>query len=110
MAIPILVTGDGITFPVILKKNKATFNIATTATIVARLVSSDRESAYTVEVAQVTNHADADLSNSLIIISFATDTTIDMTHQGTALVEIQVDDGRKLTWFTAVQIKHGQIA
>ena len=109
MAIPTLVTGDDITLPVTLKKKGLTFVIDAGATIVARLVSADRESVYTPEIAQTTAAVGADLANSLIILTFASADTALVTHQGSALLEIQVDDGGKLTWFTSVRIVRGQI-
>ncbi len=116
MTTPIIVTGDDITFPTILRKKVSgatvytTFVIDAGATIVARLVSTDKESTYTAEIAQVTAEAGSDLANSLIIIAFTSAQTIDMTFQGSALLEIQVDESGKLTWFTPVTIKRGQIA
>lgn len=115
MTIPTLVTGDDIIFPTVLRKKESgasvytTFAIDTGAIITARLVSTDRESVYTAEIAQVTAHADADLPNSLIIIVFAEADTIGITYQGSALLEIQVDDSGKRTWFTPIRIKRGQI-
>ncbi len=116
MTTPIIVTGDDITFPTILRKKVSgaavytTFVIDPGATIVARLVATEKESVYTPEIAQVTVQAGVDLANSLIIIIFTSAQTIDITFQGSALLEIQVDDGGKLTWFTPVKINRGQIA
>jgi hypothetical protein len=116
MTTPIIVTGDDITFPTILRKKVTgatvytTFLINSGATIVARLVSSDNESVYTPEIPQITVQAGADLPNSTIIIKFTSAETIGITFQGSALLEIQVDDGGKLTWFTPVKIDRGQIA
>ena len=116
MTTPIIVTGDDITFPTILRKKISgasvytTFVINASAVIAARLVSSDKESAYTPEIAQITVQAGVDLPNSTIIIKFTSAETIGITFQGNALLEIQVDDGGKLTWFTAVKINRGQIA
>ena len=116
MTTPIIVTGDDITFPTVLRKKAAgatvytTFVIDAGATIVARLVSTDKESVYTPEITQITVQAGADLNNSLIIIKFTSAQTIGITFQGNALLEIQVDDAGKLTWFTPVKINRGQIA
>ena len=116
MTTPIIVTGDDITFPTILRKKVSgatvytTFIIDPSAIITARLVSTDRESVYTTEIAQVTVQAGADLNNSLIIIKFTSAQTIGITFQGSALLEVQVDEGGKLTWFTPVKINRGQIA
>ena len=115
MTTPILVTGDDISFPVILRKKVSgateytTFVIQTNADIIARLVSSDRESVYTPEIPQITVQTGADLSNSTIIINFTSAETIGITFQGGALLEIQLDDSGKLTWFTPIKIERGQI-
>lgn len=115
MATPIIVTGDDILFPVVLRKKVSGASVYTTfvidagATIIARLVSTDRESTYTPEIAQVTVQAGVDLANSLIIIIFTSAETIGVTYQGSALLEIQVDDGGKLTWFAPIKIDQGQI-
>ena len=119
MTIPIIVTGDDISFPTVLRKKISgatvytTFVIDASAVLTARLVSSDRESVYTAEIAQVTAETGSDLANSLVIIAFTSAQTIGVTFQGSALLEIQLDDptpGGKLTWFTPVKIKRGQIA
>ncbi len=106
--IPVLVTGDDITLPVTLKKNGATFTIASGATVVGQLVSRDRKETYTVEVSQ-SNAAPADWDNSLVEVTFLSAHTADITEQGAALLEIQVDDGGKRTWFVAVTIARGNI-
>jgi len=110
MAVPTLVTGDDIALPVTLKKKGLTFTINPAATVKARLVSADREAVFTAEIAQSTATSGNDLANSLIVIIFAAADTADITHQGTALLEIQVDDGGKQTWFVSVRIVRGQIA
>lgn len=107
--IPVLVTGDDISLPVTLKKNGATFAIDSGATVVGQLVSRDRKKTYTEEVSQ-SNAAPADWTNSLVDITFLSVHTADITEQGPALLEIQVDDGGKRTWFVAVNIVRGNIA
>jgi len=116
MTTPTLVTGDDISFPTVLRKKVTgatvytTFVIDPSAIIIARLVSTDRESTYTAEITQVTAESGSDLPNSLIIIAFTSAETIDILHQGGALLEIQVDEGGKRTWFTPIRIKRSQIA
>ncbi len=116
MTTPTLVTGDDIVLPTVLRKKASeateytTFVIAPGAIITARLVSTDRESVYTPEIAQITVQTGVDLANSLIIIIFASADTIGITHQGGALLEIQVDDSGKTTWFAPVRLNRGQIA
>jgi hypothetical protein len=114
MATPEVITGDDISLPVTLKINGATFNIPGTATVTAQLVKTDHSGAVTGALAAVQSDAapGADWPNSLVVIEFApTDTSgISADDQGKALIEIQVDDGSKRTWFVTVKIVKGNIA
>jgi hypothetical protein len=105
-----LVTGDDTLVPVTLKKNGATFAIAGTAAIKARLVSVDRKVTYSEEVLQSITEAGNDLANSLVVVRLAPADTVSITYQGKARLEIQVDDGGKTTWFVDVDIVRGNIA
>jgi hypothetical protein len=110
MAMPVLVTGDDNAIPVTLKKNGATFVISAGATIKAQLVSLDHKTTYSpvVEVNKAT--PGTDLSKSLVVAVFAPETTSAIVYQGKALLEIQVDDSGKKTWFPAIEIRRGNIA
>jgi hypothetical protein len=110
MAMPVLVTGDDTTIPVTLKKNGVTFIIGAEATIKARLVSLDHKTTYTAEVEVDKGETGTDLSKSLVVASFSPTATSAIDYQGKALLEIQVDDGGKKTWFAAIEIKRGNIA
>jgi hypothetical protein len=117
MAIPNIVTGDDFTFPTVLRKKTSeetlftTFAIPADAVVTARLVSADRLSAYSVEVVQDLTLAGTDLNNSKIIIVFSGVQTSFPAPKNTsnALLEIQVNDGEKQTWFAWVKILQGQI-
>lgn len=107
--IPVLVTGDDISLPVTLKKNGATFSIDAGATVIGRLVTRDRKNPLTIEVTQ-SNAAPADWGNSLVMVVFTSTHTKDIEEQGPALLEIQVDDSGKRTWFVSIVIARGNIA
>jgi len=104
MAIPNLVTGDDIQMLVTLLKDGTTFNINAAATVEARLINIDRTQAYMDPVAQSNAASGADWSNSLVTVEFAETDTSDITYQGAALLEVQVDDNGKSTWFETVNI------
>jgi len=109
MSQPKLVTGDDLAIPVTLKKDGVVFAIADTATVKARLVSVDHDAVYCDEIGQSKDTTGADWSNSLVVVVVASTDTVDMTHQGLALLEIQVDDDGKRTWFVIVNIVTGNI-
>lgn len=109
-----LVTGDDIAIPVTLKVNGATFTIPGTATVKARLVRTDHSEPIpgSLEAVQSDAAPGADWANSLVVVEFAgSDTSgIVAADQGKALIEIQVDDNGKRTWFVSVKLVLGQIA
>ena len=110
MSTPIIVTGDNISLPVTLKKNGATFVIDAAATVKAMIVSRDHRESLTAAVAQVSTAAGADWPNSLVVVEFAPADTSGIAFQGEALIEIEVTEGIKKTWFVTVEIVRGNIA
>lgn len=109
MSIPVLVTGDDVNLPVTLKKNGNTFAIATGSTVQAMLVTTDRTRQLT-PVVQVNEAATgSDWANSLVVVAFASADTASMTMQSPAILEIQVDDNGKRTWFVEITIVRGSI-
>lgn len=111
MAIPILVTGDDISLSVTLKKNDLTFTIPpSTAAVHARIVSTNHKEVYSPTVEQFDTTPGADWPNSLVVVEFAPADTSAILYQGKALVEIQVDDNGKRTWFVTVKLVTGQIS
>lgn len=109
MTIPVLTTGDDFTLPLILKKNALAFAISGGAVVKARLVSVDRLTLLCDPVTQASSTPGADWANSLVVVSLPASATASMQHQGLALLEIQVDDGGKITWFVTVKIVRGSI-
>jgi len=104
MALPTLVTGDDIQMLVTLLKDGATFNINAGATVHARLIDVGKENPYMDAIVQSNTAPGADWPNSLVTVEFASADTADIAYQGPALLEVQVDDNGKSTWFETVQI------
>lgn len=109
MTIPMLTTGDDFTLPLILKKNALAFAISGGAVVKARLVTVDRLTVLCDAVTQASSTPGADWPNSLVVIALPAMATAGMQHQGLALLEIQVNDGAKITWFVTVKIVRGSI-
>ncbi len=110
MSTPILVTGDDIVVPVTLKKNGATFVIGNGAVIKARLVRTEHEVSLCEEVIQSNAAPGTNLALSLVMVTLPSASTAGISYQGSAILEIQVDDSGKTTWFVPVSIVRGLIA
>lgn len=104
-----IVSGDDITIQQTLTKDDVVFLINSTATIKASLVSADRTTVIVAPVGVLEATAGSDWANSKIIILFAEADTTSLTTFGPMLIEIQVDDGGKLTWHTKVEMLQGTI-
>lgn len=107
---PYLVTGDDAELPVVLYKNNATFNIQLTATVKASLVTVDHKTVLIPEVGVLSSFTGSDWANSKVIVKFDMNQTGAIPYGGMALLEIQVDDDGKLTFFADVEIVLGNIA
>lgn len=107
-----LITGDDIAIPVTLKINGQTFTIPPTATVEAQLVLPDHTGTWpgALKAVQSESAPGADWANSLVMVEFAGADTVAIADQGKALIEIQVDDNGKRTWFVTVKVVLGQIA
>lgn len=110
MSIIEIVTGDDVALSVTLKKDNSTFDIDSSATIHAAIVSETRSQLLLDAVVQSNSASGADWDNSLVIIEFSSTETSNITTAGRALLEIQVDDNGKQTWFVSVRIVKGNIA
>lgn len=107
-----IVTGDDVRLIVTLKKDGAVFPITTSpvpAVVKARIVGPNHQTALSAEVTQSHLTSGADWANSLVVILMGGAITAPITQQGAALLEIQVDDGIKITWFVPVTIIKGFI-
>ena len=105
-----IVTGDDVALPVTLKKDGAVFAIDAGATVQAALVSLDRSTVLAGPVTCSNVATGADWANSLVMVEFNSATSGAITAYGKALLEIQVNDSGKLTWFVTVDIEKGTIA
>ena len=107
-----IVTGDDVDIPVTLTKGKAkaVFSIDAGATVKAALVSLSRETILIPAVVCDFNATGADWANSLVIVPFSSAETAALIDYGKAYLEVQVDDGGKLTWFDDIDIIKGSIA
>ena len=108
-----LITGDDSSFPIQLTKDGLPFTIPSDAEIKASLITKDKKSVfvYPFFVSEVGNGQD-DWVNSLLLVTFTASATngINVTTQNSsALIEIQIDDGSKTTWFMKVKLIKGTI-
>lgn len=109
---PVLTTGDDTIFPVNLYKGVDTnFVIDSGATIKASVVTKDKSIIILTPVAVLESETGSDWFNSLVVVRFDSVNTdaIDTALHKSALLEIQVDDGGKLTWFIKIKIEKGTI-
>jgi len=105
-----IVSGYDAELPIELTKDKTTFAIDIASIVKASLISADRA---TVLIAPVTcDHtaAGADWAVSLVVVEFPRTSTALLTDYAPALIEIQVDDGKKTPFFTSVDIEKGTIS
>lgn len=110
-----LVTGDDVSIPVTLKQGAdvaslATFTINPSATVTACIVSTGKNEQYSAEVTCNNAATGADWANSLVIVEFTSAQTNAITHVGTAMLEIQVNDSGKTTYYQQIKILSDTIA
>lgn len=105
----VLVAGDDMVLAVALKKDGAAFAIAAGATVKAALISQDRKRLLCGPVTCSNDAFGADWPNSLVMVLFPSAATSAITEFKPALLEIEVHDGGKLTWFADVKIVNGKI-
>ena len=110
MSIPVIVTGDNVALQVTLKKNGSTFLINSGATVEASLIGNAHEEVFVAAVAQSSGTSGADWANSVVVVIFSPTDTENVTHKGEAVLEIQVDDSGKTTFFADLEIAQGTIA
>ncbi len=104
-----LVSGDDIAIEATLTKNDVVFAIDSGATVQASLVTLDKAVILVAPVAVLEATAGSDWANSKVVVSFADTLTENLTVFGNMYLEIQVDDGGKLTWFESVTMVQGTI-
>ena len=106
---PYLVTGDDIAIEITLTKNDVVFAIDSGATIQASLLTLDKRVILVAPVAVLEATVGSDWANSKIIVTFEDTDTEDLEVFGNIYLEVQVDDGGKLTWFSGVELVQGTI-
>jgi hypothetical protein len=111
MSIGILTTGDDTKLPVELFKGGVPFEIASSAIIKASVVTKDRSTIILAPVSVLEATEGSDWFNSVVVVAFTSVNTgaILDSQLGTNELEIQIDDGGKLTWFTKIKIRKGTI-
>jgi len=104
-----IVTGDDVSLPVTLKKDGATFIINGGATVKASLVSENKDTVLIAPVTVLEANPGSDWANSLVVVQFTSIETGALTAYNPSLLEIQVDDSGKLTWFASINVDRGTI-
>ncbi len=105
-----LVAGDDIHIPFSLTRNGMRFNIASSAIVKAALLSTDKQ-LLAGPVDCLANASGANWSKSLVSIHFPSAMTESVEAQAGAVIEVQVDDNGKSTWFAGdITIERGVIA
>lgn len=110
MSIPTLVTGDDFILPVNLTVNGAAHAVNLSATVTAAIVSADHADVLLAAVTQSSGSPGANWATGTVAVVFTPAQTAAILETGTALIEIQVSDTTKDSWFTPVRIIKGNIA
>ena len=105
-----LVVGDDASFALTLLKDGTTFSIDPGASVQAALVSYDHSRLLMSGVSQSYIDPLSDWDNSIVNVRLEADDTAAITETGSAFVELQVNDGGKLSWFFPVYIFAGHIS
>lgn len=109
MSLAAIVTGDDSTLPVELRKEQQAFSIATSATVKASIISKNKRVVLIPTVTVLETSAGSVWATSLIVVKFTSAETAAINRLGEALLEIQVDDGGKITWFSPILVVKGTI-
>lgn len=110
MSVAFIVTGDDSVLPVELKKNDQTFVIDPTATVKAAVISKNKKTVLIPEVTVLEGTEGSSWATSTIVVTFTSLETGAITRLGDAILEVQVDDNGKTTWFAPIKIEKGTIA
>lgn len=104
-----IITGDGASLPTTLRINGATFTIQSSAIVKAAIIDNSHSVVLAGPVSVLEATTGSDWANSKIVPVFSENQTASLP-VGSALVEIQVDDGGKTTWHTGINIEKGLIS
>jgi len=107
--VAVLTTGDDAQIPYRLKKDGKTFTIGGGATAKAVLTTLDRLTVISAVVTINLLATGSDLAASLLIVEFTEIESAAITQLGEALLELQLDDGGKLTWTRQITVRNGNI-
>ena len=105
-----IVTGDDTSLLVTLKKGGNTFSIDSGATIKASLTSVNKSTILITPVEVLEATSGSDWANSKVVVVFSAANTGAISEYKQAILEIQVDDSGKKTWFGRVNVVKGTIA
>lgn len=107
-----LITGDDFSSPQTLRKDGQTFSIDSGATVKVRVVTTDHCDALSEEVVLDNGDVGSDWDNSVVMVNIPSAITSQIEIIGgsmPAIIETQVDDGGKLSWFSNINIIKGHI-
>ena len=105
----VLTTGDDAQIEARLTKKGSSFAISAGATAKATLTALDRTLIISPIVELDMVAAGVDLGNSILVVKFTAAESAAITELGEVLLEIQVDDGGKLTWTRQITVRNGNI-
>lgn len=105
----VIVTGDDVLLLVQLKKNGAPFVISSAASIKAAVISPDHCTVLIGPSDQSAAAPGASWSTALVAIQFSSAQTAAILSYRPAFIEIEVNDGGKLTWFAGIDVVKGLI-
>ena len=104
-----ITTGDDSLLQVTLLKDNAKFLLNDGAIIRAAVISSDKSTVLIAPIPVLDSEVGSDWANSTVVIKFSSAATELITDYGNAIVEIEVADNGKLTWFFDIKIFKGSI-
>ena len=108
--VAVIVTGDDVARPVQLTKDGASFVIDPGATVRAAIVDEAHKKVLMAAVTLDEGATGAVWATSLLVVEMTAAETAAITETGNAVLEIEVDDGGKETFFENIQVIPGLIA
>jgi hypothetical protein len=104
-----IVKGDDRVLPLQLYKDEATFAIDVGATVRAAIVNPAHTTLLMAPVTLDNAAVGADWSASLVVMEITSAQSALISETGNAVIEIEVNDGGKSTFFTHIQVVDGLI-
>lgn len=109
MSAEVIVIGDDVRIERTLMIGDDAYDASGATSIKVAFVSTDHSTKLTADIEQDENASGADWANGVVIIEMAAADTADITDDGPAILELQVDKTIKQTWHMAVLLVEGQI-